>query len=188
MKISIRFEVFKRDAFTCRYCGKKSPEAILEVDHVVPLSGGGTDDIENLVTACYECNRGKGARLLTDIPPEENLHEKAILIAEQELQISELQHWRMKQREREDREINALWKMWTKRFSGHYWKASRVRNYLRKLGYVDVAEVVEYTIDHARAWKDRGFEESGWILFCSICSKHLGHSSSGGQSDAESDY
>ena len=44
----LRFEVFKRDDFTCRYCGRKSPEAILEVDHVIPRSRKGTDDPENL--------------------------------------------------------------------------------------------------------------------------------------------
>lgn len=29
---SIRFEVFKRDMFTCQYCGRKAPDVILEVD------------------------------------------------------------------------------------------------------------------------------------------------------------
>lgn len=173
MKVSLRFEIFKRDAFTCRYCGKRSPEAILEVDHVVPRASGGTDDPENLVTSCYECNRGKRARLLTDIPPEENLHEKAILIAEQELQIAELQHWRWVQREREDNELKKLRKIWESRFNGKYWKESRVRGYLRKLGFVDIGEIVEYTVDHAKPWSGRSFNESAWILFMSICSKRV---------------
>lgn len=172
MKVSLRFDIFKRDAFTCRYCGKRSPEAILEVDHVVPRASGGTDDQENLVTSCYECNRGKSARLLTDIPPEENLHEKAVLIAERELQIAELQHWRWVQRDREDKELKKLKKIWETRFSGNYWKDSRVRGFLRKLGYLDVGEILEYTIEHARAWRDRSFNESAWVLFMSICSKH----------------
>lgn len=55
-----RFEVFKRDGFICQYCGRRPPEVILEADHIVPKSKGGTDIIENLITACYECNRGKG--------------------------------------------------------------------------------------------------------------------------------
>jgi 5-methylcytosine-specific restriction endonuclease McrA len=37
----VRFEVFKRDNFTCRYCGRKTPEVVLEVDHVVPVAEDG---------------------------------------------------------------------------------------------------------------------------------------------------
>ena len=62
----IRFEVFKRDRFACIYCGKKAPEALLEVDHILALSNGGTDEITNLVSACDDCNRGKAARLLEE--------------------------------------------------------------------------------------------------------------------------
>jgi CRISPR/Cas system Type II protein with McrA/HNH and RuvC-like nuclease domain len=54
-----RFDVFKRDGFTCQYCGCKSPEVILEVDHVTPVSKGGTNDFDNLITSCRKCNRGK---------------------------------------------------------------------------------------------------------------------------------
>lgn len=62
----IRFEVFKRDNFTCRYCGKSAPDVVLEVDHIIPVSKGGTDDICNLATSCLDCNRGKGAKKLSD--------------------------------------------------------------------------------------------------------------------------
>lgn len=61
-----RFEVFKRDEFTCQYCGAKAPDAILHIDHIVPVAEGGTNDILNLVTACRDCNLGKGKRMLDD--------------------------------------------------------------------------------------------------------------------------
>jgi len=69
-----RFDVFKRDDFTCQYCGRKSPEVILEVDHITPRSKGGSDDIGNLITSCRECNRGKSnIRLISEIPtPDPN--------------------------------------------------------------------------------------------------------------------
>ena len=54
-----RFNVFKRDLFTCQYCGKKSPDVILEVDHIKPVCDGGDDNIINLITSCFDCNRGK---------------------------------------------------------------------------------------------------------------------------------
>lgn len=61
-----RFEVFKRDQFTCQYCGAKAPEVVLHADHIRPVADGGKSDIMNLVTACAACNGGKGARLLDD--------------------------------------------------------------------------------------------------------------------------
>ena len=41
----IRFEVFKRDNFTCQYCGKSAPNVILEIDHITPVSKGGNNDL-----------------------------------------------------------------------------------------------------------------------------------------------
>ena len=62
----IRFEVFKRDKFTCQYCGRMAPDVVLEVDHIKPISKGGTNDILNLVTSCKDCNRGKSNIKLSD--------------------------------------------------------------------------------------------------------------------------
>jgi hypothetical protein len=56
---TLRFEIFKRDEFVCRYCGNRPPRVILEVDHVIPVSKAGTDEPENLVTTCRDCNRGE---------------------------------------------------------------------------------------------------------------------------------
>ena len=61
-----RFEVFKRDQFTCQYCGKKAPDVVLHVDHIMPVSKGGSNRIANLVTSCIDCNLGKSNRLLSD--------------------------------------------------------------------------------------------------------------------------
>lgn len=55
----LRFHVLRRDNWTCRYCGKRAPNVVLEVDHLVPVSRGGTDEPWNLLTACFDCNRGK---------------------------------------------------------------------------------------------------------------------------------
>ena len=66
IKKSVRFEIFKRDSFTCQYCGRKAPDVILEIDHIIPVKEGGTNDIMNLVTSCKDCNRGKSCKLLSD--------------------------------------------------------------------------------------------------------------------------
>jgi HNH endonuclease len=66
LSVRTRFEIFKRDRFTCAYCGQTPPNVLLECDHVVPRAAGGSDEIENLITACQDCNRGKSSRLLDE--------------------------------------------------------------------------------------------------------------------------
>src|SRR6516225_5280756 len=55
-----RFNVYARDRNTCQYCGRVSPRADLNLDHVVPRSQGGTSIWENVVCSCLRCNRQKG--------------------------------------------------------------------------------------------------------------------------------
>lgn len=62
----LRFEVFKRDSFTCQYCGRQAPNIVLHCDHLEPVAEGGAGDILNLITSCSDCNAGKGARRLSD--------------------------------------------------------------------------------------------------------------------------
>ena len=58
------FSIFERDNFTCQYCGRtpKAHRVVLVVDHIDPKKRGGDNSIDNLITACIECNSGKRAR------------------------------------------------------------------------------------------------------------------------------
>ena len=47
-------------------CGRNKDEVVVEVDHVIPVASGGTDELENLATLCRDCNRGKSAYRFTD--------------------------------------------------------------------------------------------------------------------------
>jgi hypothetical protein len=62
----LRFEIMKRDGFACRYCGATAVSTVLEVDHVLALANGGSNEPDNLVTACKDCNSGKSDRSLDD--------------------------------------------------------------------------------------------------------------------------
>lgn len=57
----LRYEILRRDNNTCRYCGGSAPDVKMTVDHVTPVSLGGSDDPSNLVAACSDCNAGKSA-------------------------------------------------------------------------------------------------------------------------------
>lgn len=61
-----RFDIFRRDGFTCQYCGEQPPNVVLHVDHIMPVSRGGANDDMNLITSCADCNIGKGAKILTN--------------------------------------------------------------------------------------------------------------------------
>ena len=66
MPVKLRTAILKRDGEQCVKCGaspKKNSAVTLEVDHIVPVAEGGTNDPENLQTLCWSCNQGK-----TDAP------------------------------------------------------------------------------------------------------------------------
>jgi 5-methylcytosine-specific restriction endonuclease McrA len=63
-----RREIFRRDNYTCQYCGKKTTD--LTIDHVIPRSLGGLHTWDNVVAACPVCNHRKGGRLLDEV----NMH------------------------------------------------------------------------------------------------------------------
>jgi len=70
----IRYQVFSRDNFRCRACGRSADNGIkLTVDHIRPVDWGGTNDILNLLTLCEECNRGKKAWV--DTVPSQTMKE-----------------------------------------------------------------------------------------------------------------
>jgi 5-methylcytosine-specific restriction endonuclease McrA len=57
-----RANIYARDEYTCQYCGQEFPSEDLTFDHVVPSAQGGRKTWDNIVTACMDCNRKKGAR------------------------------------------------------------------------------------------------------------------------------
>lgn len=79
-----RFAVFTRDYWTCQYCGRSAPDVTLEIDHIHPASKGGDDSDENLITACFDCNRGKSAHVIPErrvgmVGSEQLAQAKAVL-------------------------------------------------------------------------------------------------------------
>ena len=90
----IRFEVFKRDRFTCQYCGAKAPETVLNVDHIEPVAKGGGDEILNLITSCFDCNNGKRDKRLVDSSVLEKQRQQLELLQERREQIELMLEWK----------------------------------------------------------------------------------------------
>lgn len=60
----VRRHIYARDNYTCAYCGRGGRNLLLTIDHIFPVSLGGTNEIGNLVTACRACNMSKGAKVM----------------------------------------------------------------------------------------------------------------------------
>lgn len=57
----------KQYGYKCAICSKGEPEIKLEEDHIVPLSRGGSDYIENIQPVCHNCNSAKGVKIEVQI-------------------------------------------------------------------------------------------------------------------------
>lgn len=158
-----RFEVFKRDGFKCMYCGAHPPGVLLHVDHVKPLAEGGTDDEDNLVTACENCNLGKGAVSLSAVPTP--LAEKAAQVAEREEQLRGYHEVLEGKRARLEEQA---WQVLDVLSPGmqncpHDWFNS-VRNFIDKLGFHEVLDAMEIAKGAPVYGEKRQFR-----YFCGVC-------------------
>ncbi len=65
LKASDRVTVLVRDNYQCKMCGiSRTDGAVLEIDHIHPISKGGSNDLTNLQVLCRECNSGKSNKII----------------------------------------------------------------------------------------------------------------------------
>ena len=135
----LRFEVFKRDLFTCQYCGRKAPDVVLHVDHINPVKRGGRNDIMNLVTSCMDCNLGKGAKTLSEQSTVERQRKQAEMLAHRREQIEMIRDWQLELVEQENQEIRAVDDLVSKLTNDEYcitetYKNQKLRRIIRRFG------------------------------------------------------
>ena len=161
----LRFEVFKRDGFECAYCGATPPSVILELDHVTPISQGGLTEIDNLVTACFSCNRGKANILLDNIP--QGLAYRAAEVLEREAQISGYQDIMKHRRMRLEADAQEILELFCAHFNMDGIPKNdfiSIKNFVDKIGLDDCMHSVELAF-HKRIYSySRTFK-----YFCGAC-------------------
>lgn len=162
----IRFEVFKRDNFTCQYCGRKAPDIILEIDHIVSKKEEGTDDIYNLITSCFDCNRGKRDKLLQNKIARGDLKKDVVNLEEQIEQIKIFKDLQNQKELRELSELEEVISYWyetsknNKRGSG-YCVENSFKKFLKHLSVSEIKEAIDITYLQGRP--------NYFKYFCGIC-------------------
>lgn len=163
-----RFETFKRDGFMCAYCGATPPSVLLEFDHIIAVADGGTGDEGNLITACFDCNRGKAANPLSSIP--KSLSERAEEIREREDQIA---GYRLIVQASLDRAQRDMWTVAEEIFPGcgreglnRAWLRS-IKTFNERLPLHEVLEAAEI------AYASTLSRPRTFLYFCGICWKKI---------------
>lgn len=160
----VRFDVFKRDGFTCQYCGRTPPAVVLEADHIDPKANGGLDVIHNLITACADCNRGKSSALLTTIP--ESLTVRAQGLAEREAQLKAYSKLQKTIKGREDKDIDAVQKAFQALYPSQSFTTQfreSVRHFLQHLPVEVLCDAMNMAISRMAD------AERAASYFCGIC-------------------
>lgn len=143
-----RFEIFKRDKFTCQYCGRTAPDVILEVDHIKPISDDGTNDILNLITSCRDFNRGKGKTPLIQNTVIKKQHDILADLEEKRQQLEMLIEWKKGLEEFEDYQVNQIEKLFIDGINGVFSEEGRKQCYtwLKKYGFDETYESAKISI------------------------------------------
>lgn len=171
----MRFDVFKRDGFQCQYCGATPPSVVLEVDHVHPVSKGGKNRVDNLLTSCFECNRGKAAGLLTVAP--QSVSDKAMVIAEKMEQLKAFEKLQRNKRKSEEQSIDMVEEVFQQ-----YYETSGFKDRFRESVRIFLQHLTVYEVMDAmnRACSKVNGRENSIKYFCGICwnvIKGAGHGS-----------
>lgn len=144
----LRFEIFKRDSFTCQYCGKSAPDVVLNVDHINPVANGGGVDILNLITSCVDCNSGKSARLISDNSILEKQKKQLHEINERREQLKLMVQWREelgKLNLESTKEVEKIFECHTKRTFSEI-GMSDIGKLIKKYGLLEVMESCEISL------------------------------------------
>lgn len=164
ISVKTRFDIFKRDEFTCQYCGAHPPKVVLHCDHIVAVANGGGNDEDNLITACDRCNLGKGARPLSDIP--KSLEARAKETAEREEQIRGYSEVMQLKRERIDNDCHDVALMFASAYGRDTIRTewlNSIKRFVIELGVDETIEAMEIAIG-------RGVSEyQCFKYFCGVC-------------------
>lgn len=154
-----RFEVFKRDKFTCQYCGESAPDVILHVDHIDPKSKGGSNNITNLITACASCNLGKSDKKLSDESAVKKSKAQLDALQERRNQIEMMAEWQRQLAKANDDMVNAVCQIWESYTNGvtiNEQGRITIRKIIRRFGFLPAMEAAQISAERYLAFNGDG--------------------------------
>ena len=143
---SVRFEVFKRDSFRCQYCGAESPQVLLHVDHIKPVSKGGNNDLTNLITSCETCNQGKGAKTLDDQSAMQKSRRQLEELQARREQLEMMMQWKEGLLDIADETVTKIKDYWQRLVPGFTANQSgtiKIKSWTQKFTIVEIAEAMD---------------------------------------------
>jgi HNH endonuclease len=139
----LRFEVFKRDAFQCQYCGASAPDVLLHVDHLHPVVAGGTNDILNLITSCVECNFGKGKTPLSDGSALVKQRQQLEELNEKRNQLELMIQWKQELANLHDESLTQVAEFWSKVVPGYSLNENGRRSLKKVMRQFSISELMD---------------------------------------------
>lgn len=147
-----RFEVFKRDSFTCQYCGQAAPDVVLHIDHIEPVAKGGDNEILNLITSCAGCNAGKSDCRLDDKSTLAKQRQQIADLNERREQLEMMVAWRQGMKSIKESEMDAVAEHWRDLLDGQFYLnptgLQNAKKLVRKFGVSAVMDAMTVAVEN----------------------------------------
>lgn len=140
----LRFEVFKRDSFTCQDCGQTLPDVVLYVGYKIAPEDGGKPVLLNLITRCYDCS----AKEPTDV------------LSRKREQLELIIEWKKSQQHFEEDSTDLVVAYINSKMDKYSLKKKaekEVSKALKKYGFVAVMECIDTAAEKTINYDDNGF-------------------------------
>jgi len=154
-----RFEIFKRDSFKCQYCGATAPEVILHVDHIKPVSKGGSNELTNLITSCAPCNLGKRDKQLDDSTAISKSRAQMEELQERREQLEMMMEWQESLRDLQQDVTSRLCGYWHELAPGYKPNdngKNNLKKWIRQFSVDEVMAAMDISAEAYIEYKDDG--------------------------------
>jgi len=126
-----------------------APDVVLEIDHINPVVNGGNNGMMNLITSCFDCNRGKGKRKLTDKEEVKKQQEQLKELNEKREQLKMMMEWRKELEQFNEEQVslvNDLFETYTDSCLNEIGK-SNVQKWIENFGLTEVLDCTKISIN-----------------------------------------
>ena len=172
----LRFEVLKRSNFRCYSCGISSNEVKLQVDHIQPVSLGGTNELSNLRACCASCNIGKGAIPLTEQAAAPSLAEQVAILEKEEYLAQRRDELFAKKQARLMKEVEQIRQCWMGLWpdspidAERAFKEENAKAWCDKIGRARVLDLLSKAMSLYKVTIEGDtIELAHWKILCRLC-------------------